>query len=48
MLMGLVTLQGLFDIIVAGISLIIGLGIFALISSVLCSIAFYHYSKDVS
>nr|DAD31592.1 TPA_asm: hypothetical protein HUJ06_010443 [Nelumbo nucifera] len=41
-------LQCLMDIILAGISLIIGLGIFVFIASVLCSAVFLHKAKDVS
>ncbi|KAL9225830.1 hypothetical protein vseg_001710 [Gypsophila vaccaria] len=46
MLMNVVSMQSIMDLIVAGISLIIGLGIFAFIASVLCSAAFLHHAKD--
>ncbi|XP_022724967.1 uncharacterized protein LOC111281472 [Durio zibethinus] len=46
-LMGL-SLQSLIDLLVAGISLMIGLGIFAFIASILCSAAFLHHVKVVS
>ncbi|WOH13422.1 hypothetical protein DCAR_0832932 [Daucus carota subsp. sativus] len=36
------------DLIVAGISLMIGLGLFAFITSILCSAAFVHNVKDLS
>ncbi|XP_024041029.1 uncharacterized protein LOC112098834 [Citrus clementina] len=42
--MGL-SLQCILDLIVAGISLVIGLGFFAFITSILCSVAFLHNSK---
>ncbi|XP_031741936.1 uncharacterized protein LOC116403978 [Cucumis sativus] len=42
------SIQGLLDLFVAGISLAIGLGIFALIASILCSAAFLNCAKDVS
>ncbi|KAG7013078.1 hypothetical protein SDJN02_25834, partial [Cucurbita argyrosperma subsp. argyrosperma] len=42
------SIQGLLDLFVAGISLVIGLGIFALIATILCSAAFLHSTKDVS
>ncbi|CAO2828459.1 unnamed protein product [Amaranthus hypochondriacus] len=48
MLMGLVNIQSLLDLIVAGISLMIGFGIFAFIASVLCSAAFFQHAKHVS
>ncbi|KAL2905197.1 Prokineticin receptor 2 [Bienertia sinuspersici] len=48
MLMGFVTIQSIMDLAVAGISLMIGLGIFAFIASVLCSAAFFQHAKDVS
>lgn len=47
LLMGL-SLQWLLDLVVAGISLMIGLGIFAFIASILCSVAFLNNSKNVS
>ncbi|KAF2530632.1 hypothetical protein F2Q70_00030769 [Brassica cretica] len=34
------------DLIVAVISLMIGLGFFALIAAVLCSVAFFHHVKS--
>ena len=46
-LMGL-SVQSLMDLVVAGISLMIGLGIFAFIASILCSAAFLHHAKDDS
>ncbi|KAJ8426798.1 LOW QUALITY PROTEIN: hypothetical protein Cgig2_007853 [Carnegiea gigantea] len=48
MLMGLVSLQSIIDLVVAGISLMIGLGIFSFIASVLCFAAFFQHAKDVS
>ncbi|XP_058112384.1 uncharacterized protein LOC131255637 [Magnolia sinica] len=47
-MLGFFTLQCLIDLLVAGISLMIGLGIFALILSILCSAAFLHNAKEVS
>ncbi|OMO72240.1 hypothetical protein COLO4_27752 [Corchorus olitorius] len=46
-LMGL-SVQSLVDLVIAGFSLMIGLGIFAFIASILCSAAFLHHAKDVS
>ncbi|XP_021815083.1 uncharacterized protein LOC110757693 [Prunus avium] len=46
-LMGL-SIQSLLDLAVAGISLMIGLGIFAFIASILCSAAFLQTARDVS
>ncbi|GKV39289.1 hypothetical protein SLEP1_g47090 [Rubroshorea leprosula] len=46
-LMGL-SLQCIMDLVVAGASLMIGLGIFASIASILCSAAFWHNAKYVS
>ncbi|GKU90461.1 hypothetical protein SLEP1_g4452 [Rubroshorea leprosula] len=46
-LMGL-SLQCIIDLVVAGVSLMIGLGIFVFIASILCSAAFLHNAKDVS
>ncbi|KAK6242555.1 hypothetical protein SCA6_007944 [Theobroma cacao] len=40
------SLQSIIDLVVAGISLMIGLGIFAFIASVLCSAAFLHHAKN--
>nr|XP_043608131.1 uncharacterized protein LOC122579930 [Erigeron canadensis] len=45
MVMG-VSIQLLMDLTVAGISLMIGFGIFALITSLLCSAAFFHNAKS--
>ncbi|XP_022149105.1 uncharacterized protein LOC111017596 [Momordica charantia] len=42
------SIQAVLDLVVAGISLVIGLGIFALIASILCSAAFLQSAKDVS
>ncbi|KAK6921846.1 hypothetical protein RJ641_012353 [Dillenia turbinata] len=42
-----VPVQCLLDLFVAGISLMIGLGMFILIASILCSAAFIHYAKVV-
>ncbi|KAB2614240.1 hypothetical protein D8674_037327 [Pyrus ussuriensis x Pyrus communis] len=44
------SIQSLLDLAVAGISMMVGLGIFALIASILCSAAFLHTAtaKDVS
>ncbi|KAK4263671.1 hypothetical protein QN277_029055 [Acacia crassicarpa] len=47
MMMGL-SVQGLLDLMVAGVSLLIGLGIFGFIASILCFAAFFLNSKDVS
>lgn len=46
----MVLLAGLsiMDLVVAGISLVIGLGIFVFIASILCSAAFLHNAKHVS
>lgn len=41
-------LMTLMDLIVAGISLMVGLGFFALIASILCSVAFFHHAKAAS
>lgn len=46
-MMGLSVL-GMLDLVVAGVSLMIGLGIFAFIASILCSAAFFLNSKDLS
>ncbi|KVH96337.1 uncharacterized protein LOC112528207 [Cynara cardunculus var. scolymus] len=43
-----VSIQLLMDLIVAGISLMIGFGIFAFIASILCSAAFFHNVKAYS
>ncbi|KMS97322.1 hypothetical protein BVRB_6g156190 [Beta vulgaris subsp. vulgaris] len=48
MLMGLLSIQSIMDLVVAGISLMIGLGIFTFIASVLCSAAFFQHAKDVN
>ncbi|XP_031261324.1 uncharacterized protein LOC116119523 [Pistacia vera] len=45
--MGL-SVQSVLDLVVAGISLMIGFGIFAFIASILCSIAFLHNAKAIS
>ncbi|PQQ00025.1 hypothetical protein Pyn_12785 [Prunus yedoensis var. nudiflora] len=45
-LMGL-SIQSLLDLAVAGISLMIGLGIFAFIASILCSAAFLQTAKEM-
>ncbi|XP_058183604.1 uncharacterized protein LOC131301376 [Rhododendron vialii] len=47
-LMGFISLQSLLDLIVAGFSLVIGLGIFAFTASILCTAAFLQNAKDVS
>lgn len=47
LLMG-VSVQCLMDLVVAGISLMVGLGLFAFIASILCSAAFLHNAKDLS
>lgn len=46
-IMGLSVLS-VIDLVVAGFSLMIGLGIFAFIASILCSAAFVQNAKDVS
>ncbi|TYH34145.1 hypothetical protein ES332_D13G109200v1 [Gossypium tomentosum] len=46
-LMGL-SMQSLMDLMLAGISLMIGLGICAFIASILCSAAFLHHAKYVA
>lgn len=46
-IMGLSVLS-VIDLVVAGFSLMIGLGIFAFIASILCSTAFVQNAKDVS
>ncbi|XP_068637986.1 uncharacterized protein [Aristolochia californica] len=43
-----INLQCLFDLFIAGISLMIGFGIFAFAASVLCSAAFLNIAKGVS
>ncbi|XP_048592660.1 uncharacterized protein LOC125576493 [Brassica napus] len=43
-----ISVQTAMDLIVAGISLMIGLGFFALIASILCSVAFFHHVKATS
>ncbi|XP_021755863.1 uncharacterized protein LOC110721050 [Chenopodium quinoa] len=48
MLMGLLSIQSIMDMALAGISLMIGLGIFGFIASVLCSAAFFQHAKLVS
>lgn len=45
-LLGL-SVQYLIDLVVAGVSLMIGFGIFALIASILCSAAFINNAKHV-
>uniref|UniRef100_A0A803L7J2 Uncharacterized protein n=1 Tax=Chenopodium quinoa TaxID=63459 RepID=A0A803L7J2_CHEQI len=45
MLMGLLSIQSILDMALAGISLMIGLGIFGFIASVLCSAAFLQHAK---
>ncbi|XP_024018330.1 uncharacterized protein LOC112090662 [Morus notabilis] len=42
------SVQSILDLVVAGFSLMIGLGIFAFIASVLCSAAFLQNAKDAS
>ncbi|KAG9152875.1 hypothetical protein Leryth_012496 [Lithospermum erythrorhizon] len=42
------SVQFLMDLVVAGVSLMIGLGIFALIASILCSAAFFQNAKELS
>ena len=39
--------QCVLDLVVAGFSLMIGLGIFAFIASILCSAAFFYNAKEV-
>ena len=46
--MGLVSLQSIIDLVVAGVSLMIGFGMFSFIASVLCFVAFFLHAKDVS
>lgn len=43
-----VSVQYFMDLFVAGISLMIGMGIFAFIASILCSAAFFHNAKHLS
>lgn len=45
--MGLSVLA-ILDLMVAGVSLMIGLGIFAFLASILCSAAFFLNAKDFS
>lgn len=47
MFMG-VSLQLMMDLFVAGFSLMIGLGLFAFIASILCSAAFLQNAKELS
>ncbi|KAF8108269.1 hypothetical protein N665_0112s0026 [Sinapis alba] len=44
--MGIISIQTAMDLIVAGFSLMIGFGIFAIIASVLCSVVFIHHVRD--
>ncbi|XP_062111260.1 uncharacterized protein LOC133822834 [Humulus lupulus] len=46
-MMGL-SVQGVMDMMLAGFSLVLGLGIFAFIAFILCSAAFLQNAKDVS
>ena len=48
MMISMASVQGLIDFVVAGISLMICLGIFGFIASILCSAAFFHHAKEVS
>ncbi|KAL6313346.1 hypothetical protein AAG906_004228 [Vitis piasezkii] len=48
MMIGVASVQGLIDLVVAGISLMICLGIFAFIASILCSAAFFHHAKELA
>lgn len=43
-----VSLQLMMDLFVAGFSLMIGLGLFAFIASILCSAAFLQNAKELS
>ena len=43
-----VSFQSLLDLTVAGISLMLGLGFFAFIASILCSAAFFQNAKEPS
>ncbi|EYU28917.1 hypothetical protein ABFS83_12G085100 [Erythranthe nasuta] len=45
-MMGL-SVQCVLDFMVAGFSLMVGLGIFAFIASILCSAAFFQNAKEV-
>ncbi|CAF1905404.1 hypothetical protein YC2023_016284 [Brassica napus] len=45
--MGIISIQTAMDLIVAGFSLMIGFGIFAIIASVLCSVVFIHHVREV-
>ncbi|XP_024933923.2 uncharacterized protein LOC112493146 [Ziziphus jujuba] len=47
LVMGL-SVQCIMDFVVAGFSLMIGLGVFAFIASILCSAAFLYNAKDAS
>ncbi|CAN0923893.1 hypothetical protein LINGRAHAP2_LOCUS33815 [Linum grandiflorum] len=47
LMMGL-TVQSMLDLAVAGISLMIGFGIFTFVASVLCSAAFFLNVKAIS
>ncbi|CAN1145004.1 hypothetical protein LINPERHAP2_LOCUS14438 [Linum perenne] len=47
LMMGL-TLQSMLDLVVAGISLMIGFGIFTFVASILCSAAFLQNVKALS
>ncbi|KNA16404.1 hypothetical protein SOVF_089340 [Spinacia oleracea] len=48
MLIGLLSIQSIMDLVLAGISLMIGLGVFCFIASILCSAAFFQHAKLVS
>ncbi|KAF8039169.1 hypothetical protein BT93_B1656 [Corymbia citriodora subsp. variegata] len=43
-----VSLQCVMDLVVAGISLAVGLGFFAFVAAVLCSAAFFNSVKDIA
>ena len=47
MMMMSLCVQCVLDLVVAGFSLMVGLGIFAFIASVLCSAAFFLNAKEV-
>ncbi|XP_039131288.1 uncharacterized protein LOC120267680 [Dioscorea cayenensis subsp. rotundata] len=45
MMLGFQRIQWMLDLFVAGISLMVVLGIFTFVASILCSAAFIHHSK---
>ncbi|KAL9664303.1 hypothetical protein QQ045_019702 [Rhodiola kirilowii] len=46
--LGLLSIQSLLDLTLAGFSLMIGLAIFSFIALILCTAAFFHNAKDLA